>query len=508
MGRIAASANAHPTKLRPENDPTRQKNARERHNRFAQTERQRNIHRSSHTFDPPSQTAPGGRIRLFAPVELAWDNPGMRPHPFLILALVGALIGFTFASVSTFDFAQHLDREVHGLHCSFVPGLGEGETTGSDCEVTLMSPYSSISRTTVWGGIPISLAAMGVFAFLLFFGFEIWFGRRQQDRNATGFYALAALLPTGTSAVMGFISLSELDAACKLCIGIYTGSTLGLIGSTGLFVSAMRSSKFARLAATRSSDDLDASDDGWSMGDGAELDEPLIAPRRTSIAAPPASAALLIGAFFIGCGFVGVPILAYVVNAPDHSTFIGKCGTLEKEPEADLLIAIGPQHGTPALEIFDPLCPACRGFEEHLALTPYHDKLARKAVLFPLDAECNWMLGESVHHGACAISEAIVCADGRADDVISWAFENQEKILAATKADSGAARRMVTNQFPDLDKCVGSPKAKQKVNRSLRWAVDNNLKILTPQVYVGGVRLCDEDVDLGLEFAMSRMLKE
>ena len=67
---------------------------------------------------------------------------------------------------------------------------------------------------------------------------------------------------------------------------------------------------------------------------------------------------------------------------------------------------------------------------------------------------------------------------------------------------------MVTNQFPDLEKCIGSAKAKQKVNRSLRWAVDNNLKILTPQLYVGGVRLCDEDVDLGLEFALSRMLKE
>jgi hypothetical protein len=30
---------------------------------------------------------------------------------------------------------------------------------------------------------------------------------------------------------------------------------------------------------------------------------------------------------------------------------------------------------------------------------------------------------------------------------------------------------------------------------------------LTPQVYVDGVRLCDEDVDLGMEFALSRMIE-
>lgn len=432
----------------------------------------------------------------------------MRPHPLLLLALAGALIGFLFASVSTFDFAQHLDRQVHGLHCSFIPGLGEAATSGSDCEVTLMSPYSSVARTLVWGGIPVSLPAMGVFAFLLFFGIDLLLGRRQGDRNATGFYALATLLPLGTSAVMAAISLGELDAACKLCIGIYTGSTVAFVGATGLFVSARRRSRFAHLAADRSADDVARSDAGqWTMGD-AEPEEPIATPRRATKEAAPASVGALLGAFALGCVFVAVPVAAYVVNAPDHSRFIGQCGTLEEPPAPELLIRVGPQTGTPALEIFDPLCPACRGFEEHLAMTPYAAKLARQAVLFPLDAECNWMLGESVHPGACVVSEAVICAESNPEEVIAWAFENQEKIIAAAKADSGAARRMVEGQFPHLSRCVGSPKAKQKLNRALRWAVDNNLQILTPQLYVGGERLCDEDVDLGLEFALSRLLKE
>ena len=36
--------------------------------------------------------------------------------------------------------------------------------------------------------------------------------------------------------------------------------------------------------------------------------------------------------------------------------------------------------------------------------------------------------------------------------------------------------------------------------------VSNQLPVLAPQLYVAGVKLCDEDVDLGLSFALSRML--
>ena len=431
----------------------------------------------------------------------------MRPHPLLLVALVGALLGFLFAGVSTFDFAQHLDRQVHGLHCSFIPGLGEAETSGSDCEVTLMSPYSSVSRDLIWGGIPISLPAMGVFAFLLFFGLDLMLGRRQTDKRSTGFYALAALLPALTSVVMGSISLGELDAACKLCIGIYFSSGLLLVSAVGLWVRALKT------PTSVSAFDADAStsteEPAWASGDAGESAEAeaWAVPRKKLPKSETASYGFLVGAFFVGVLFVVIPVIAYVSAAPDHARYIGQCGTLEEPPDSELVIPIGPQSGAPALEIFDPLCPACRGFEEHLETTVYHDELARKAVLFPLDSECNWMLQEPVHHGACTVSEAIICADDRADEVIQWAFDHQEEIRTAAKGDSGAAKRMVTEKFPNLKSCVGSPKAKQKLNRSLRWSVDAGLRILTPQLYVNGKRLCDEDVDLGLEFALSRMLE-
>jgi uncharacterized membrane protein len=433
------------------------------------------------------------------------QDTGYTPHPLLILALVGALLGFIFAGFSTYDFEQHLDRQVHSVHCSFVPGLSEEEAGGSDCEVTLMSPYSSVMRDQVWGGVPISLPAMAVFAFMMFFGVDLLLARRQRDSRATGFYALAAVLPALSSTVMGYISLGELDAACKLCIGIYVASGLTLTGAVGLWIRA------------RSSGPIDVpgleDEPAWaeeSADSGAE-DQPLETNPESwgesDSSGGKVSWAKLIGAFGLGIIFVAVPVGAYMVTAPDHSKFIGTCGTLDEEPADELLVEMGPQNGVPTLEVFDPLCPACRGFEEHLQQTPYDDKLARKAVMFPLDDECNWMLDRSVHPGACTVSEAVLCAENDANRVVEWAFAHQEEIHKAAKENPDAAEQLVEEQFPELASCVGSPKVKQKLNRSLRWAVDNELRILTPQVYVDGVRLCDEDVDLGMEFALSRMIE-
>ena len=35
----------------------------------------------------------------------------------------------------------------------------------------------------------------------------------------------------------------------------------------------------------------------------------------------------------------------------------------------------------------------------------------------------------------------------------------------------------------------------------------NSIPVLTPQLYVAGVKVCDEDTDLGLDWALARMLE-
>ncbi|MFB6265377.1 MAG: DsbA family protein, partial [Bradymonadaceae bacterium] len=187
--------------------------------------------------------------------------------------------------------------------------------------------------------------------------------------------------------------------------------------------------------------------------------------------------------------------------------FIGTCGSIDSRPDSDLMVPMGDQQGAPALEVFDPLCPTCRAFEQRLKSSGLDKKLARKAVMFPLDKSCNWMLDRQVHAGACAVSEAVLCAGSRADEVVDWAFEHQSEIRSAAEGQPDAARRMVEQAFPELERCVGSPEVQTRLNRSLRWAVKQEIKVLTPQLYVDGVRLCDEDVDLGLEYALTRMIR-
>lgn len=396
-----------------------------------------------------------------------------RNLPFLIAA-AAAVGGLVFASFSTHDFVQHLDRQVHGLQCSFLPGLAEADVSGaSGCHVTLMSPYSSVLRDSVWGGIPISLPAMAVFAFLAAFAAFVSLTGRQHDRRATGFFALAWALPVLASVVMGYIALATLDAACKLCIGIYASSAVGLAASlVGLF---------ARPAPS-----------------GGEADAP---------GPPSLSYGALGAAFGAGVLFVVAPVAAYAAAAPDFSRFVGGCGTLPDPSDAsEVLIPIGPQTRTvPVIEVLDPLCPACKGFEARFDASSVAADASRRVLLFPLDDRCNWMIDRAIHPGACAVSEAVLCADRDAEEVIEWAFANQAAITEAARADPDAAARMARERFPSLADCIGSPTVQARLNQSLRWAVQNQLPVLTPQVYVGDLRLCDADTDLGMDYALSRL---
>ena len=70
-----------------------------------------------------------------------------------------------------------------------------------------MSSFSSVMRTEIWGGLPISLPSLSVFVFLAFWGVFLIVTKRQRDRSATLFYLLATLLPVIASALMGYLSL-------------------------------------------------------------------------------------------------------------------------------------------------------------------------------------------------------------------------------------------------------------------------------------------------------------
>lgn len=409
------------------------------------------------------------------PIEVAPPPVSHRSQTPLRVATIvlaaAATAGLAFAAFSTAEFAQHLDRQVHDIHCSFIPDAEAESNEVSGCEVAMMSPYSSVLRTKVWGGLPIALPAMGIFAFLIWRALDLML--RKEDRKAAANFLIAtSLIPVGASIVMGYIAATELHAACKICIGIYGSSAAVLIASILCQRLVVKQGGAAEVGAIKV----------WLTA-------------ATQLAA-----------------FVILPAALYMSQAPDFSRYLGTCGALrEQEDPYGIMIDLGGDStAVEAIEIFDPLCPACRAFEERLDASEVQAQLHRKAVLFPLDSTCNWMVARSMHPGACTVSKAILCADQIDDSaikVIDWAFAQQEELLDASKQDPEAAMRMVTAEFPSLAACVGSAEIEAKLNKSLKFAVRNSIPVLTPQLYVAGVKVCDEDTDLGLDWALARMLE-
>lgn len=407
-------------------------------------------------------------------MEDEYAPPPPQVRPLLWVVTAAALFGAIFSAVSTSDFIQHLDRQVHSIHCSFIPGAGK-ELGESGCRTVMMSPYSSFFRESLWGGVPVSLWALAVFAFLTYRAAHLAL-RGTATRAEASFLLLATGLPLGMSAIYGYLSMVQVGATCRVCVGMYLASLVAFIA--------------AFLAQRRV---LQTQSEGLSGGK-------------------------FVPWFLEGVGFVVALTLVFLAFRPASASAKVEegCGTLVRADDpSGIMLELSNKGSTPAIEVLDPLCPSCKAFDERLSASGLGRKLALKGVLFPLDSSCNWMVTEKLHPGACAVSEAILCAHGlgathdskAALSVLDWAFKHQEALREEAAKDEGALRARLEKQFPAVKGCLGGHQVKNKLTKSLRWAVSNAVPVLTPQLFVGDRRMCDENTDLGLEYTLSRMVK-
>ncbi|HOX46656.1 MAG TPA: vitamin K epoxide reductase family protein [Myxococcota bacterium] len=451
--------------------------------------------------------------------------------PRIPLLLVGlfAVLGAVFAGTSAADYIAHLDRQMHAVTCSYFPGLGSPDASGtSGCFTVMMSPYAAVLRASTWGGLPIALPALAVFLFLLFKALDTLLRKREDDRHETFFLVLACLLPVVTSVIYWIVSVAVIGTVCKLCVGVYVAS----FGAFGAAIAAhLRAGRARRprgvLEALITAPVLPAPAQAGYQGGPTALGGPSSPPSDPGVAAaiaslppppdeeaPPAAGLFplpwgrYLAYFLEGVLFVGLCALLYLAFKPGYTEEMARCGKLLRPQDTyQTRLKLHPvPGGVRALEVLDPLCPACKGFHERLEASGLLGRLDLEAALFPLDKECNWMVTTSVHPGACAVSEALLCAGERAPEVLAWSFENHESIRERAKEDPASARASVVKAFPALAGCVGKPAVAARLNKALRWAVANSLPVLTPQLYVQDQKLCDEDTDLGLEFTLTRLL--
>lgn len=395
---------------------------------------------------------------------------------------LSSLGGAWFAGTSTSDFVAHLDREVHAIHCALTPGQGP-QLGDSGCKAVMMSPYSSFFRDQLWGGLPVSLWALAVFAFLAYRSLTIVVAGPTR-RSDTFFLLAATVLPVGMSAVYGYLATTEVGATCLVCVGIYVSSGLCLLFAGLTHATAPPS--VGRVHGVR----------GGGGGVGT-----------------------FVAGVAEGTAFVLALSMVYltVVPTPPKQSREG-CGELVRrdDPAGAMLHMAAVPGGVPSIDVLDPLCPACRAFDERLETMELSKRLDRRTVLFPLDSACNWMVGDSLHPGACAVSEAMLCAGGavkgRSGDpqaaraILDWAFEHQQALMDQAKTDPKGLKKRIVSQFPAVKGCVGSSRARSKLTKGLRWAVRNALPVLTPQLYIDGKLLCGEDTDMGLDYSLGHLI--
>jgi uncharacterized membrane protein len=410
-----------------------------------------------------------------------------------MVAGVATALGFIFAGYSTYDYAQQLDRQLHAVHCSFIPGAPISSDGDNPCKTALFSAYSAILRATWWGGVPISLFAMGAFAFLLGFAVYLTLAGDRAAVRAHVFFAAVALAPVGTSIAMFSISLIHLHVLCKLCVGIYASSiALGFAA-----VGAWRADdKERRQIATGPTS---PSPEGEALGG--------IAGVRASGGwlGPPLWLATL------GASTV-LPAVVYVSALPDYRPLLDKCGklALQTEPHNSLL-KMPTAHPTRAVTLFeDPLCPTCKAFHTRLLDEGVFEKLDVTMVMFPLDSECNWMVDRALHPGACIMAKAVLCGRAeRARAVLEWSYDRQEDLEQAGKQGPDVLLAQIRERWgADLAACALSKSAATQLNQHLHFAANNHIAVSTPQMFLGERRICDEDTDLGMKYTLAQLAPE
>jgi protein-disulfide isomerase len=458
----------------------------------------------------------------------------MTPKRTVVPGAVGSLaslLGIFFAGFSTHDYALHLDRQLHGTHCSFIPGLVDASGGDNACTTAMYSAYSALFRATYWGGVPISLFALGAYAGFLGLGIYLIVGSKTASVRFARGYAVATVFPLLASIAMFVISLTQLGGSfCKLCVGLYVASILLFLSG----VLAWRSSSGAVAASSGVSRTVpgspyDADDptirepEPWGAVAGREISparsaanrpvEPVsldVHAHRPVLAFPPLGSPVAPLAVLLAIGLAAAaPAAVYVSSMPKVDGLLTSCGKLTVTTEkTGALIKVKTSSPTqPALSFEDPLCPTCRAFHQRLDAEGLLDQLDYTLVLFPLDNECNWMLDRPLHPGACTVSKALICADqaGQARAFLDWAYEEQDSLVAAGKQGKDAILARIRTRFTGLDACIDDKKTKQRLDAGLRFAVENKIRVSTPQLFLGDQRVCDEDTDLGLRYTFAKL---
>lgn len=373
----------------------------------------------------------------------------------------------------------------------------------SPCDInqTFNCTQVYLSRFGTVRGVPVALGGVLWFSLVaLVAGLYRVPPRGAGEPDPVGGY-LFGLATIGLAVILylGYASFMILKTACILCMGTY-------VCVTGIFITS-----------------------GLSASGGlAELPTRLFNDLRRVLAKP----AMLVVAILYVLGATSLlawfPKEARQQAAPpaavsaDVETRFGEIWA--KQPRVDLGV---PAEGAKVVivKFNDWMCPACKAFQ--LAYQPILDKYTQsdpgaiRVVVkdWPWNSTCNFKVPTTFvgHEASCQAAVAVRIArdHGKAEDMVSWLFDNQQRLEESGRSGPDATNEIraqalrLAGSGVDFDREYAT-----KIADVRRDVTDGSLLNVsaTPTYFINGVRTTDQNgynmpalyIDLALKLELKR----
>ena len=85
----------------------------------------------------------------------------------------------------------------------------------------------------------------------------------------------------------------------------------------------------------------------------------------------------------------------------------------------------------------------------------------------------------------------------------------KQHLLRRAEAGAPASGKLIGRRWgAQVLSCLDASSTKVKLNQQLHFAADNAIPVSTPQMYLGDLKVCDEDTDLGLKYTLTQLAPE
>lgn len=371
-------------------------------------------------------------------------NPLRRPAQlFAVLCVIGLLVSAELTRIHLF---VHTDPSFHSI-CAVSDEL--------NCETVAGSPYS------VALGLPVSV--WGLFGYLVMGLLSLWGASRTRLHRTWpwGILLVLTVLSAVVSAILAYISTTQISSFCLFCMASY-GINLLLL-SVCLFVLKRSAATFTSLLLA---------------------DVNTLARRRFLSGNLALSAIALIGAaeasvphYWSTSAWATLPKLDSGTDEAGHH-WLGGC-----KPALTIV------------EFSDYECPHCRAAHKQIRelAAKYKDEIRLVHRHLPLDQKCHPGLKKPFHEHACVFAEAAECAalQGRFWEMNDALFSAQETAKATDVDPVDLAVRLGLNRAA-FKRCLEGHLTLPKVSTDIRAALDRRLEgtpsfLIEDHLYLGSV---------------------